>query len=104
MTHGIAESEWLEYLDGALERERSAEIDRHVQVCASCAQLFAELSEWQQNLSHEGIRLRNAAAPSDEELDRFVGRALEAVVGGTAAGKRRGWSIVQGLFLLRALI
>jgi anti-sigma factor RsiW len=104
MTHGIKEQEWLGYVDGVLERTRVAEIDRHLEVCANCAQLLAELSEWQQNLTREGIRLRDAAAPSNEELDLFVGRALEAVVGGAALENRGRWSIVQGLFLLRALI
>jgi anti-sigma factor RsiW len=104
MTHGIEEREWLEYVDGVLKRSRAAEIERHVEDCADCAQLLAELSEWQRKLSREGLLLRNAAAPSDEEINHFVGRALETVTGGTEAGNRRGWSIVQGLFLLRALI
>jgi hypothetical protein len=79
------------------------EVERHVATCAECAQLFAELSGWQRNLSEEGLRLRNAAAPSEEELDRFVGRALKAITG-EPAPDRRGRSILQGLFLLRALI
>jgi hypothetical protein len=104
MTHGITEREWLEYIEGGLRRVRAAEIERHVETCADCAQMLAELSEWQRNLSREGLRLRNAATPSDEELDRFVDRALQSVVGGAAAGSPRRRSTVQDVFLLRALI
>lgn len=103
MTHGIAEHEWLKYVDGTLERIRAGEIKRHVATCIDCAQLLAELGEWQQNLSREGLRLRNAAAPSEQELARFVDRALEAGIGGVTAGQRER-STVRGLFLLRALI
>jgi len=71
-----------DYLDGTLAEERRHEIERHMETCASCAALTADVR------SALGLMERAAAVEPPAEL---LTRILHVIPGNNAAGKRPWW-------------
>jgi len=71
-----------DYLDGTLDAERRAELERHQQSCALCAALAADVR------SAMGLMERAAVVEPPAEL---LTRILHIVPGNNAAGKRPWW-------------
>jgi len=71
-----------DYLDGTLATEQRAEVERHIQTCASCAEMTADV--------RSAISLvERAAAP--EPPAELLTRILHIIPGNNAAGKRPWW-------------
>ena len=71
-----------DYLDGALDADRRAELEQHQQSCALCAALAADVR------SAMGLMERAAVLEPPAEL---LTRILHIVPGNNAAGKRPWW-------------
>ena len=71
-----------DYLDGALDAERSAELEKHRQSCALCAALASDVT------SAMGLMERAAVVEPPAEL---LTRILHIVPGNNASGKRPWW-------------
>jgi hypothetical protein len=71
-----------DYLDGTLAEERRHEIERHMETCATCAALTADVR------SAMGLMERAAAVEPPAEL---LTRILHVIPGNNAAGKRPWW-------------
>ncbi|HTP86926.1 MAG TPA: zf-HC2 domain-containing protein [Bryobacteraceae bacterium] len=71
-----------DYLDGTLDQARRSEIEQHMQTCASCAELAADVR------SAMGLVERAAAVEPPAEL---LTRILHIIPGNNAAGKKSWW-------------
>ncbi len=71
-----------DYLDGTLDRERRTELERHMQSCAACADLAADV--------RSAVSLAERAAVVEPPAELLT-RILHIIPGNNAAGKRPWW-------------
>lgn len=104
--HGISERQWLEYLDGTLGSAEQGRVRAHVEQCAGCAKLAAELMVWRDSLLAAGERLREASRLPDEALDLMLSRSIERLRSAEPDGIRSNfaWTVAEGITVLRFLM
>jgi anti-sigma factor RsiW len=103
MAHGITEQDWMRFIDGeatGIERRR---VEDHLSMCAACAAQAAELRSWRVQLRAEGHRLSSALAGGEAQLEALLEDGL-ARVRAAGHGAGAGWSVREGLSLLRSVM
>ena len=106
MPHGISEQQWIEYLDGSLNKQESARLRDHARSCPECAETLRELSLWREKLVEEAAVVRAAFEASPADLDRLLSASLQRIRPFEPAAyfSDPSWSFREAVTLLRLLV
>lgn len=104
MQNNFSEQQWLLYMDGGLEPDAATLMQKHIDGCSDCRTFVASMLDVSRMLHQHGAGLRDAAAPSDAELDRMLARCLTRMRSDFPKRAGTNWTANEAVLLLRALV
>jgi hypothetical protein len=100
MAHEISGQQLLAAVEGSADSALAGRIQAHLSVCSECAAGYEQLRTWQERLSAEGARIREAMTLEDDVTERLLADSMERI----AAAGPPSTSAAEGLAMLRSLL